>query len=163
MKHIAPAMLIALGLLAMAGDLLGIASLKGFGAATAASPAPKVFSAVRGYETYSTQFFIEWDDEHGREQSIQLTPELYAGLRGPYNRRNVYGAALAYGPVLSTDARTQAMFEAVARFALTGDAPVLRELGIDLAASAGALRVRYEPRPGTGMGTLPRRIEVGPR
>jgi hypothetical protein len=45
--------LLAIGLLQMVGDLLHVAPLKGFAAATAASPAPKVFSSVRGLETYS--------------------------------------------------------------------------------------------------------------
>ncbi len=39
--------LLTLGLAQMAGDVLGIRALKGIAAATAASPAPKVFSAVQ--------------------------------------------------------------------------------------------------------------------
>ena len=160
MRIVAAVFLLLLGLLAMAGDLAGLERLKGFGAATVASPAPKVFSAVRGYETYSTRFFVEWTDREGTDHSVELTPELYARLRGPYNRRNVYGAALAYGPVLATDPRTRAMFEAAARHALTGEAPVLRELGVDPETIGGPVRVRYLPRPGTDMGELPKIIEV---
>ncbi len=159
--------LLVLGLLQMGGDLLerlglGAAGrpLKGVGAATTASPAPKVFSAVRGLETYSTRFYLEWRDRAGQEHSLLLTPELYARLRGPYNRRNVYGAALAYGPVLATDERTQPMFRAVVHYALCGDAPLLRELGIDPATVAGPVRVRYEPRPGSDLGDLPRMLEA---
>jgi hypothetical protein len=63
-------LLLALGLLQMAGDLLRVPALKGLAAATAASPAPKVFSAVRGLETYSTRFFIEWTDIAGRSHSV---------------------------------------------------------------------------------------------
>ncbi len=160
MKHRAAAFLLLLGLLTMAGDLAGIGVLKGFGAATVASPAPKVFSAVKGYETYSTRFFLEWKDHEGRDQSVELTPELYSRLQGPYNRRNVYGGTLAYGPVLATDERTRAMFQAAARFALTGNAPVLREIGIDPSTIDGPVRVRFVPRPGTEMGDLPEVIEV---
>src|SRR5438034_916622 len=112
--------LLAVGLLQMTGDIFDLPALKGIGAATVASPAPKVFASVRGLETFSTRFFLEWRDRAGRARSLEVTPELYARLRGPYNRRNVYGAALAFGPVLATDARTAPLFEAVARRAVAG-------------------------------------------
>lgn len=163
MKHRAAVFLLVLGSLTMVGDLTGLDALQGFGSATTASPAPKVFSAVKGYETYSTRFHLEWSDVQGREHSVELTPQLYARLAGPYNRRNVFGAAVAYGPVLSTDERTQDMFLAAARHALTGDAPLLREIGVDPEAVDGPLRMRFVPRPGTEMGDLPTVIEVAGR
>lgn len=129
----------------MVGDLSGVVALKGLAAATAASPAPKVFSSVRGLETYSSRFYLEWRDRSGHERSLQLTPQLGARLQGPYNRRNVYGAVLAYGPVLLSESRTRAMFESVARHALCGDAPILRELGVAPSSITGALRVRIDP------------------
>jgi hypothetical protein len=159
--------LLVVGLLQMSGDLLEQTGLekvglrcKGIGAATTASPAPKVFSAVRGLETYSTHFYLEWRDHAGREHSLLLTPELYGRIRGPYNRRNAYGAALAYGPVLATAERTQPLFRAVITYALCGEAPLLRELGIDPATIAGPVRARYSPLPGTAMGDLPRVLEA---
>lgn len=157
---IASAVLLVVGLMQMAGDILNVPALKGLGAATAASPAPKVFSAVAGLETYSTRFFIEWTDLDGVEHSLELTPEVYARIEGPYNRRNVYGAAMAYGPVLSTDPRAQPMFKSVIEHALCGEAKLLRELGIDPATIKGPVRVRYEPLPGTNMGDLPRLLEA---
>jgi hypothetical protein len=140
----------------MAGDLCGLPVLRGIGAATVASPAPKVFSAVRGFETYSARFSLEWTSHDGAAHSLELTPEVYARLAGPYNRRNVYGAALAYGPVLSTDPQTRPMFQAVTSYALCGEAPLLRELGINPTGISGQVRIRIEPLPGTEMGTLPR-------
>src|SRR3546814_880808 len=95
--------LLGVGSLSMAGNLFDLAPLRGVGLATAMSPAPKVFSAVRGLETYSTRFFLEWNTVDGEAVSVELTPEINANLRGPYNRRNVYGAVLAYGPVLPTE------------------------------------------------------------
>jgi hypothetical protein len=163
----AAVLLLILGLLQMCGDLLEQAGLrtvgrplKGIGAATTASPAPKVFSVARGLETYSTRFFLEWNDRGGEEHSVLLTPEIARRIRGPYNRRNVYGAALAYGPVLATDDRTQPLFRSVVNYALCGRAPLLRELGIGPAEIAGPVRVRYEPLPGTDMGDLPRVLEA---
>jgi hypothetical protein len=151
--------LVVLGLMQMSGDVLGVPALKGVGMATAASPAPRVFSSVRGMETYSTRFFIEWRSRDSAAHRLRLTPEVYERLRGAYNRRNAYGTALAAGPVLATDPRTQRMFQAVLSYALCGDAPVLRELGIDPAALDGPPRVRYEPLRGSAMGNLPMVIQ----
>jgi hypothetical protein len=154
--------LLAVGMLQMAGDLVQQTlwapagrAIKGIGAATAASPAPKVFSAVQGLETYSTRFFLEWDDADGRAHSLELTPEVYARVEGPYNRRNVYGAALAYGPVLPAGLRDPVM-----RYAVCGRAPLLRELGIDPEQVRGPVRLRLEPLPGTDLGNLPRVLEA---
>ena len=85
---LAAAGLLALGLLQMTGELLDLSTLKGLGAATCASPAPKVFSAVQGLETFSSRFFVEYVDSSGKMQSIALTPSLYTRIRGHYNRRN---------------------------------------------------------------------------
>lgn len=135
--------LLVVGLLQMAGDVTGLTVLRGLGAATAASPAPRVFSSVRGLETFSTRFYLDWIDADGSAQSLELTPETYARMLGPYKRRNVYGAVLAYGPVLPADLRDPVM-----RYALTGDAPLLREVGID-PSGAREVRVRFEPLPST--------------
>ncbi len=153
-------LLLVLGCLQMAGDLLGLPRLRGFAAATAASPAPRVFSAVRGLETYSTRFFLEWTDTSGQPHALQLSPQLYAQLDGPYNRRNVYGAVLAYGPILVSEPATKPLFEAVAAYGLCGNAPLLRELGVDPSSVQGPRRVRLEPRAGSETGDLPLLLEV---
>jgi hypothetical protein len=155
MKSLLPLLLLLVGLLQMTGDLARLVPLRGLGAATTASPAPKVFSAVKGFETYSTHFFLEWTDTEGAEYSMEITPEVYHRLRGPYNRRNAYGAVLAYGPVMPAELR-----EPVMRYAVTGAAPLLREMGIDPVTIRHPPRVRYAPRPGTDMGDLPRILEA---
>jgi hypothetical protein len=157
---IAAVLLTILGLAQMAGDLTRLAPLKGLAAATAASPAPRVFSSVRGLETYSTRFFIEWTEESGNLGSAELTPALYSRLRGPYNRRNAYGAVVAFGPVLATTDATRAMFLQVARYGLCGEAPVLRELGIPVEKIAGAARIRLQPASGTLPDSLPALLEA---
>lgn len=153
-------LLLALGLLQMAGDLLRFPAIKGLAAATAASPVPKVFSAARGLETYSTRFFLEWTDKTGHFQSLEITPERARGLRGPYNRRNVYGAVLAYGPIMQSDTALQPMFNSVSHYALCGNAPLLQELGIDTTDMQGAPRVRLETRPGSLAVGLPLTFEA---
>lgn len=154
MKCVAVTGLLALGLLQMLGDVLGLPALRGLAAATAASPAPKVFSTVQGLETYSTKFFVEWSDNSGMEHSLQLTPELYTQLKGTYNRRNTFGAAMAYAPILADSERTRKMLVSVARYALCGDAPLLREFGMDLDQIDGPVRVRLEPLRGTDTADL---------
>jgi hypothetical protein len=146
--RLAAALLVALGVAQMAGDLTGILPLKGIAAATNASPAPKVFSSVQGLETYSTRFFIDTGVAR-----VELTPQVYSRMRGPYNRRNVYGAALAYAPVLPP-----ALRDPVMRRALCGDAPLLRELQIPRGAANPA--VELVPLPGTSLGSLGTRFEA---
>lgn len=151
----------AIGVLALIGfaqmtaDVLHVPALKGVAAATGASPAPRVFSAVKGLETFSTRYFIEWIDTAGASHSVEITPERYAHLRGPYNRRNVYGAVLAYGPVLASDPRTRSMFNAVSSYALCGEAPLLRELGIPSETGKGSLHIRLQTRAGVPPPDLP--------
>lgn len=147
--------LLAVGLLQMTGDALeriGCTAigrpLKGLGAASTASPAPKVFSTVRGLETFSTRFDLEWIDQSGRPQSLTITPENYSKILGPYNRRNAFGAALAYGPLLAAEDRTQPLLRSVIEYSMTGKAPLLRELGVDPTLISGPVRIRYQVREG---------------
>jgi hypothetical protein len=156
--NLCAAILLIVGLLQMSGDLLGWPILKGIGAATAASPAPKVFTSLRGYEAYSTRFYLEWKAQDGIPHSLQIIPENYAKLRGPYNRRNAFGAILAGGPLLITDEKLQPMFQEVSTYALSGDAIILREMGIDPTAIAGNIRVRYEAVTNPPANSLPREL-----
>jgi hypothetical protein len=158
--QIAAIVILLLGLLQMVGDLFGVAEVKGVGAASMASPAPKVFSSVKGLETFSTRIYLEWTSIDGGEQSIEFDRDSYANLQGPYNRRNIYGAALAYGPVLAQDERARPMLKAVLAYALTGDAPLLHELGIDPRTVRMPMRLRYESLPGTDLGELPTTLQV---
>ena len=156
--RVAAVLLTVLGLAQMFGDLAGLPLLRGLALATTASPAPKVFSAVAGFETYSTRFFLEWTERGGALESLELTPEVYARMRGPYNRRNVFGAVVAYGPVLVASDTMRPAYEAVASYALCGDAPLLRELGVEPDDVEGPPRIRLEPLPGSDLGDLTREL-----
>ena len=146
------AVLAVVGFAQMTADVFHWNAVKALAAATAASPAPKVFSAVKGLETYSSKFYIE---SANGAQSVEITPELYSRLRGPYNRRNVFGAVLAYGPVLVSDPHTQPLFNDISGYALCGKAPLLRELGITPSSVRPPVRVRVEVRPGSKTESLP--------
>jgi hypothetical protein len=144
---IAPALLIVIGCAQMVGDLLDIRAIKAVGAATGASPAPKVFTAHQGFETYSSHFFLRWIDKAtGQVKSLRLTPAVYGGVRGPYNRRNAYGAVLSYAPVLQSDPATQSMHDKAIAYAMCGPSGLLEELSIDRAALIGPIMVELMPR-----------------
>jgi hypothetical protein len=140
-------LLIGVGCAQMAGDVLRIPALKAVAAATGSSPAPKVFTAQEGFETYANRFYLEWQSAGGARQSIELTPQVYSGMRGPYNRRNVYGAVFSYAPVLDANPLTRPMFRAVLKRSFCGARPVTAEIGVPAeAARHGVLRIRLEPR-----------------
>ena len=70
MKRLAILALLALGLLQMTADLVGLPRLAGAAAATGASPAPRVFSSVRGLETFSTRYRLVFKDTEGEMRRI---------------------------------------------------------------------------------------------
>jgi len=152
--------LFVLGLGQMTADVFGWSALRGVFAATCASPAPKVFSAVRGLETYSTRFRLEWRDVDGSTGVLVVDAATCARLAGPYNRRNVYGAALAYGPILAADPRTRPMLDGVLARALCGERALLAELGVDRARIVGGVRIVYEPLRAGALGDLPLVLEA---
>ena len=125
-KNLATAsLLLCIGLAQMAGVVFDIAPLKGLAAGCAASPAPKVFTSINGLETFSTGFTLTWRDRAGQQQRRVITRDVYPGLLGPYNRRNIWGAMLAYGPLLATQSHTKEMFDGLVQYGLCGEGPVL--------------------------------------
>ncbi|MEM6820472.1 MAG: hypothetical protein AAF558_00840 [Verrucomicrobiota bacterium] len=119
------------GFSAMAGHLLGIAPLKGLGLASMAAPYTKVFCQAesledgRRFETFAARFTLTYFRSDGSQEALRVTPELYQRLAGPYNRRNAYGAVLAYGPALPEDMR-----RATFRYALIEPGVIVKELGL---------------------------------
>lgn len=127
---IAFGILVSLGSLQIAAETLRMPRLKGFAAATQVSPAMKVFTAHQGYETHAARFALSWHDRDGVAHTLMLDPQTYAKLDGPYNRRNVYGAAFAYGPLLRNDPKLRPMQESVMRYALCEPGRLRSEFGI---------------------------------
>lgn len=114
-----------LGTLQILGHLVGSKTIKAVGTAMAASPFPKVFSDVNGLETFASTFILEIETRSGQKFETQITPELYQHLKGPYNRRNVYGAALSYAPRLP-----QTLWESIFCYGFYQEAPLRKELGL---------------------------------
>lgn len=97
-----------LGFLQIIGTITGLRPIKNLGFISASSPLPFVFSEVKGVETFASDFYII-HDLNGKEVKQLITPLEYSQLTGPYNRKNVYGAAIAYAPVLPHNMREEVM------------------------------------------------------
>ncbi len=117
--------LLVAALTQMVGSMAGWQALAGLTAAWGISPRPNVFSDVEGLEPFSSIFSLVWRDERGAEQRLLITPPVYSRLAGPYNRRNVYGAALSFAPRLP-----DALWQPVYCYGLAQDGPLRRELGL---------------------------------
>ena len=132
-------LVIVVGALRMIGWTVGSDTLRGIGAVTAASPLPIVFTEVKGVETFASEVHLVYTDARGAEQRVHVTPALYSQVKGPYNRRNVYGAAIAYGPIMP-----EALWRSVLLHGLcSGD--LHNELGLP----EGIRDVRFELRTRT--------------
>lgn len=124
-SNTAAAVILLLGLTRMAGHWWDCRWLQGLGAASGIAPFTKVFSSVDGYEAFTAQCGLRATDAAGIRQEIRLTPARYAGIRGPYLRRNVHGAMLVFAPRLPENLRAS-----LHRQALRPHAGLRRELGI---------------------------------
>lgn len=111
--------------IAMAGDVTNCLPLKGIGAASTMAPFPKVFCDNQGLEGFASDFTIVAERADGTEVRAALTPEMYARMKGPYNRRNVYGAAFSFGPKLPEE-----MWSSVFEYALGPEGELAEEFGL---------------------------------
>lgn len=93
-------MVVCVGLLQIIGFLSKNKTIRGLGVATTSAPLPLVFTKVKDVETFSNQFFIDYTSKKNQKLSLEITPEVYSKIKGAYNRRNVYGAAFSYAPIL---------------------------------------------------------------
>jgi hypothetical protein len=132
---------LGLGMLQMLGHLVGSKALRGVGLATGIAPYPKVFCEADGYEAFAASFELVGRRGDGSPWSCRLDPERYARLAGPYPRRNVHGAALAFAPRLPPELRDSLLARALAP-----GSRLRREL--DIPAEVNDLRVRIRARDG---------------
>ena len=140
-RYAAAAALLVLGSLQMIGYAAGSRALRGLGAASAVSPLPKVFSDVNGLETFASEFVLHYRRSDGARDSVRITPEVYGRLGGPYNRRNVYGAALSYAPRLP-----EPLWTAVYCYGMVPGGPLRRELGFRSDDTGFSITIRTRTR-----------------
>jgi hypothetical protein len=122
-------LVIVVGSMQIIGYISGVKALRGLGAVTCSSPLPLVFGEVRGVETFASDFYVSYTTTVGRDTMTRITPQMYSQLQGPYNRRNVYGAAISYGPVLS-----ESIWQPILQHGIC-DRSLLREMGLDTLGS----------------------------
>ena len=112
-RNILAVILLVVGSTQMIGYLTGVKLLRGVGLASGAAPFPKVFCEADGYEAFAASFRLEGHLSDGTRWTREFDPEWYSQLSGPYNRRNVYGAALAFAPRLPEKLRDHLLEEAL--------------------------------------------------
>lgn len=117
------ALLLLVGFLQIIGFIISSDDIRNLGRLTSASPLPLVFSDFRGLETFSLEFKIEAESVDGLVIEKLITPKLYGSFPGPYNRRNVYGAVLAYGPKL-VEPSEKPLVESVLRYGFCKNGPL---------------------------------------
>ena len=138
-RNLAACGVLFIGPIQMVGDIFGSPVLKGVGAASAMAPCPKVFCDMNGLEAFASTFEIIAEGDE--TISIPITPELYSQLGGPYNRRNVYGAAIAAAPRLP-----EAMWRSVFYYAFRPNGALRRELALPENTKRVYLTVRTNTR-----------------
>lgn len=144
MKYtLAAIILVFFATIKVVADVFGFERLGAVAAVTNVTPAMKVFTAHHGYETYSSVFELTVHYVDGRTVTAELNPANYSGLRGPYNRRNVYGALIAYGPVLVKNPATRPMWDEMARRTFCASSGVLAELGFTSDSAVNSATIRY--------------------
>lgn len=122
--------ILALGSTAMLGHIINSKPLKSIDLATCTAPYTKVFCNAqtadtnKHFEPFAAEFKLRYKYA-GRWQQLEITPEIYQRLEGSYNRRNVYGAVIAFGPALPKDLRVPLL-----DYALKTPGNVAKELGL---------------------------------
>lgn len=153
-RNVIAILLLGIGSLQMAGYLTGSKILRGAGLASGISPFPKVFCEADGYEAFAAGFSLAGILD-GRPWGMVLTPEIYSRLDGPYNRRNVYGASLAFAPRLPVELRENLFAKS-----LSPGSAMRMELGIP--ADVTGLKVIVTPRDGERHGPWIYEIPTAP-
>lgn len=136
MRNILYSFIVIIGLLQIIGYLSKIKVIKNLGVVTCASPLPIVFTEVKGIETFASDFYFQWNKDNGSKEEVKVTPFLYSKLKGPYNRRNIFGAAIAYGPVLPKE-----IWEPILNYGLCNDI-LINELELPIEKNSFSLFIK---------------------
>ena len=162
-SNIFASILFIVGCTQMTGYTTGSKMLRGIGAASVISPSPKVFCVAEiqdgqgaMLETFSSQFSLVYT-VNGARNVLPFDPKTGHLLRGPYNRRNVYGAALSYAPCLP-----RGLVNEILHFGLRPQGDLRRELGIPVEAVDLKLIIRAETDSETNAWEFPASSTVEP-
>ena len=135
MKKYLYIVIVIVGLLQIIGFVVKNKTIRGVGIASTSAPLPLVFTKVKDVETFSNQFFIDYTTKNNQKLSLEITPEVYSKISGAYNRRNVYGAAFSYAPVLDKN-----LLNAILYYSFC-DKNLISEMGLPQDASDFTVRI----------------------
>lgn len=135
-------LLAAVGCSQMLAELGHAPRLRAVAAATQLAPLMRVFTAHQGVETFAARFALGYLGASGEWQEVAIDHRNYAVLDGPYNRRNVYGAAFSYAPLLAQNPATAKMWRQVVHYALCEPGSLRAALGLP---AARQWRLRLDP------------------
>ena len=143
-RNLAAVLVGAVACFQMIGHFIGSTPMRCIGAATTIAPYTKVFSDVDGYEPFTSEFTLRYRDAGGVFVETSITPAMASRFGGPYNRRNMYGAALSYAPRLP-----EALWQPVFCHGLV-NGPLREELGLGGTRDVSVtIRTRTAGRTGT--------------
>ena len=131
------------GLLQMVGNCGHLPWLQKAGLSTAASPAPKVFCAMEGRESFEGRYFLDWKDAKGEAHSLPIDHHVLARFQGPETRRAMYlftleGRSGDWAPFTRSVERRIAC------------GPLLKEWGLDPGLVQWPVTVRIAPANPSG-------------
>jgi sterol desaturase/sphingolipid hydroxylase (fatty acid hydroxylase superfamily) len=104
-------------------------NIRGIAFATSASPLPLVFSAYNGVETFSTSFEFNITFMNGTTRSQMMDHKVYGMMKGPYNRKNMFGVALSHGPFFDKENMIQVR-QQILHWGLCNPGDLAKEFGI---------------------------------
>jgi len=117
--------LVALGLSRVAAQVTGNGALRFLGTQLKAAPYPRVFER----DLFQQEFELELAARSGEIHRFDgaAIDELFRGLDGPFDRRDVYMRAFRVAPMRPD----REWPRGVLRYALCGEGPLVRALGLD--------------------------------
>ena len=93
-------LLLALGLAQVFGKVFQFPSLQQLGYISAASPLPLVFTDIYGYETFASDYELEYTTVSGHKGKItKMDRKYFSALAAPHNLKGTYSIAIAYIPI----------------------------------------------------------------
>jgi sterol desaturase/sphingolipid hydroxylase (fatty acid hydroxylase superfamily) len=128
-KKMVFALIMVIGCLHTFGHVFNMPRTKGIAFATTASPLPLVFSTYNGIETFSTSFELDMIFHNGTHIQKTIDNKLYGNLKGPYNRRNMYGVIFSHGPFFNVK-NTLKMREQILHHGLCEPGELAHEFGV---------------------------------
>ena len=124
-KYIA---VVSIGLIQMFGYLTGQENIKGLGTLSVSSPLPIVFTKFNGNETFSQKYYLKYTTDTGEIIEKEISKHDFEKMRAPYNLRNVYGYAMAYGPSVKKEKMLIARNE-ILNFAFCNNTSSMKKIG----------------------------------